>query len=323
MLLPTRILGTGGALPRQAWTTAEVVAKAHGDYSVERIVEKTGIQRRHWSGPDDTAAGLAARALREALEMAQMEAGALRRIIFVNSIAGDHFLPPTSCMVMKELGLSGSCDCFDLNNACMGFLSGLDLAARSVATGCGPVAVVVAECPSWYIKPEDPRPWFVFGDAAGAAILGEGRADEGVLGVALANDPFKGGSVMLPNPGRTGEATSIQFVAGNKKMGEVALGAMMGAMHEVLSQTGLTLGDMDWLVPHQPNGRMLDHMLNLLQISEERIVRVVDQIGSTGAASMATSLNRLMRERQVEPGQLILLAGVGTGISYGAMVVRV
>lgn len=322
--LPVRLLGTASVLPGKRWTTEEVVARTQTSKTVEEIKAKTGIEARNWLEPGQTAAEVCAQALRLALEDAGMEATELRRIIFATSTAGDSFLPPTSCHIMKHLGLAGTCDCFDMNNACMGFLSGLDLAARSVATGYGPVAVVTVECPSWYIKPEDPRPYLVFGDAAGAAILGPSeRPDQGVLGVTLGNDPIKGGSLFLPNPGRTGEPSFFEFRASNANMGKIALGAVIDSARALLDRTGLTLEDIDWFVPHQPNGRMLDKMLEQIGLTEDHIVRVVDQIGSTGAASMATGLAQLLRRRPVKSGDLVLLAGVGTGISYGAMLIRV
>ncbi len=321
--LPVRVLGSSSALPARRLTTGQVLALSTSTQPPDLIRGKTGIDARHWTSPGETMAELAAEALAGALDQAGLEAAAVKRLIFVNSTGGDQLLPPTSNLVMKALGLAGSCDCFDLNNACMGFLTALDLAARSVTTGLEPVAVVVVEFLSRFIRADDTRPFVVFGDAAAAAILGPATGDEGVLGLALSNDPTEGGSIWLSHPSVTGDAAeTIRFLHSNANMGEIALGALIGSAREVLRQSGLTLDDVDWFVPHQPNGRMLDKTLDALQIPEGKIVRVVDQIGSVGAAAMAVSFDRLRRERPVKAGDRVLFAGVGTGVAGGALLLQ-
>jgi 3-oxoacyl-[acyl-carrier-protein] synthase-3 len=322
-MIPARILGTASALPKQCFTTEQVVAQTTSERTAEEIKAKTGIDRRHWAEPGDRAADLGAEALRAALERAGIEATDLRRLIFVTSTGGDQLLPATSNIVMKELGLAGTCDCFDMNNACMGFVTALDIAARSVATGLGPVAVVCVQFLSRYIRKEDARPYVVFGDAAAAAIVGPSTGSEGILGVTLANDPMQGGSIWLSHPALTGNADeALTFRASNKNMGKIALGALIQSAHDILDEAQMTVDDIDRFVPHQPNGRMLDRTLEGLGIPEDKIVRVVHEIGSVGAAAMGVSFDRLMRTRPVKPGDTILFAGVGTGIAYGAMLYR-
>src|SRR5262249_53288002 len=143
---------------------------------------------------------LGAEALRLALDNAGMKPAELRRLIFVNSSGGDHLIPATANAAAHALGIKGTCDAFDVNNACTGFITAFDLAARSAATGLGPVGVVVAEIFSDIIVPEDPRPYVVLGDAAAAVVIGHGRGGEGIRGVSLANDGDIGGTVMMRHP---------------------------------------------------------------------------------------------------------------------------
>src|SRR5262249_16718663 len=162
--LRVRIAGTASVAPGHAVSTAELARQARPPRDPEQVEARTGIVSRHFAEPAQTKAEVGAEALRLPLEAAGIAAARLARIIFVNSHGGDVLVPATANTVAAMLGLRGTCDCFDLNNACMGFLSAFDLAARCVATGCGPVAVVASEMGSRYITPDDPRPFLVCAD---------------------------------------------------------------------------------------------------------------------------------------------------------------
>jgi 3-oxoacyl-[acyl-carrier-protein] synthase III len=161
--IPVRIAGTGTVPAGRAVSTAELVARL-GQGDVAAIEAKTGIVSRWFAEPGDTSAKFGTHALGAALDMAGIGAEALDRLVFVSSLGGDALIPATSNMIAAGLGLRGSCECFDMNNACMGFLSAFDVAARSIATGRGPTAIVAAELGSRFIVPEDPRPYLVVGD---------------------------------------------------------------------------------------------------------------------------------------------------------------
>src|SRR5262249_19289553 len=154
--------------------------------------------------PSTKSAPLGAEALRRALDAAAVAPGELRRLIFVTSTGGDYLFPATANAVAQALGIEGTCDCLDINNACMGFLTAFDLGVRSVATGLYPLGIVVVELPSHHITPSDPRPYLVFGDAAGAVVLGPGRPGEGIRGVSLANNGALVDAVTLAHPGPSG-----------------------------------------------------------------------------------------------------------------------
>ncbi len=309
-------------MPERSVTTAELVAQVPGTWDAARIETRTGIAVRHFVAPGTTAAGLGAAALRIALDAARLPADALTRIIFVDSLGGDRLIPATANDVMGALGITHGCDCFDLNNACLGFLSALDVAARGVATGQQAVAIVVAELGSRFITPDDPRPFFVFGDGAAAVIVTEGRDGEGILGSVLRNEPGNAGGVTLAHPGHTATRETIRFTKPNARMLDLALELVRDSTDTVLAQAGLRLADVEWVLPHQPNGVMLDAFVRTLGVAAERVVPVVHETGSVGAASIPISLDRLMSSGRVRAGDRILMVGVGAGLSSGATLLR-
>jgi 3-oxoacyl-[acyl-carrier-protein] synthase III len=255
--------------------------------------------------------------------MAGVRPEELERLIFVSSLGGDALIPATSNKVAAAIGLRGSCECFDLNNACMGFLSAFDVGARSVATGRGPVAIVACELGSRFITPDDPRPYLVVGDGVAAAVLTPGRDGEGILGVWLRNDGTLAGDVELAHPGLTGKRETTRFTSSNKHITELAVDGFRWGIDAVLEQAGVALGDVEWVVLHQPNGSLFQTVATALALDPDRMLNVVREVGSVGSASMPIGLDRLLRSGRVRPGDRILMAGVGAGASYGAMLLRV
>lgn len=322
-MIPVRILGTGSVLEGRRVGTAELVRRAMPGRDPAEVERRIGISHRHWVERGTSAASLGARALRQALEAAGCAAEALARIIFVSSTGGDTLIPATVHAVARELGLDDSCDGFDLNNACTGFLSAYDLAARSVATGVGPVAVVVAETFSRYLPPEKPRPYLVMGDAAAAVVLGEGRPGEGLLASYLRNNASLRDRVIMRHPGWTGEPPFLQFDATYDEITDSALHAILKSCRAATGAAGVPLGEVEWFLPHQPNGRMLEGILTHLEVRPERTLSVVEEIGSVGAASVPVSLDRLARSGRLRPGDRLLMAAVGAGTGYGALLHRV
>ena len=321
--LPVRILGTGAVLPGRPWTTAEIAATLSTGRDAAEWERRTGIGTRHWAEPGAKKAPFAAEALRRALDAAGLPAAALRRIVVTQSVAPDFVFPATANRVAAELGLAGSCDAFDVNNACMGFLTAFDIAARSAATGMGPVGVVAAELGSRMIRAEDHRPYLVFGDAMAAAVIGDARPGEGVIASAYGNDGTLPQDVFTEEPSLTGKREYIQFGKSSRDIFEIAFGAMRKGIEAVLERARLRLSEVEWVLIHQPNGAMVELMVERFGIDPARIVKVVHEVGSVGAASIPVSLDRLMRTRPVRPGDRILMAGVGAGVSHGAVLYRV
>jgi 3-oxoacyl-(acyl-carrier-protein) synthase III len=321
--LPVRILGTGSVLPGPPRTTAEIAVHLPVQRDVTEWERLTGIKTRHWVAPGVKKALLAAEALGKALDAAGLPATALRRIVLAHSGTAELMFPATANQVAAELGLAGSCDAFDVNNACMGFLSAFDIAARSVVTGLGPVGIVSAEVPSLVIRPEEHRPYLVFGDAMAAAIIGTARPGEGIIASAYGNNGTLPPDVLLESSIVTGKRAYIQFRQHSGDILEIAFNAMRTGIEAVLERARMQLCDVEWVLLHQPNGSMVKHMMKRLGIDPARMVIVVHEIGSVGSASIPVSLDRLMRTRPVQSGDRILMAGVGGGVSHGAVLYRV
>ncbi|MDC0708015.1 3-oxoacyl-[acyl-carrier-protein] synthase III C-terminal domain-containing protein [Stigmatella sp. ncwal1] len=319
-MIPVRILGTSSAAPGRVVTTAELATALGRD--PQTVESRTGIHTRHWCAPGTRMAEVGAEVLRGALGTAGLSAGALRRLIFVNSTGGDTLIPATANQVAAALGLSGSCDAFDLNNACMGFLSAFDIAARSIATGLGPVAIVTVEMLSRAVAADSPRSYLVLGDAAAAVVLGAAREGEGLLGSVLSNNGTLPPDTFMGHPLLTGRPERVQFFAAKEEIRRIALEALSSATQAVLEQAQVALRDIEWVLPHQPNGSMFHSVIEALGLDPARTVPVVEELGSVGAAAIPVSLDRLLRTRPVRPGDRILMAGVGAGVSRGALLYR-
>ncbi len=327
-MIRSSILGTAHALVGRQVHTDELLARAFPDRAPGPLRQRIGIDTRYWVHDHQTTAEIGAGVLGDALADARLDARELDRIILVISSGGDCLVPASANGVAHQLGLDNTCDCFDLNNACTGFLSGLDIASRCVATGSGPVAVVAVETLSRHIDPSHPRAWVVLGDAAGACILGPGDGSEGVLASHFSNrgawqDAVYGPHPILPRlPDKTPTDRFIDFHRGYQEIRELALSQLWETVDALMAQSGLAVGDIDWLAPHQPNGGLLDFILSELGVAPERTVRVVQEIGSVGAASVAVTLDRVRRQRPLAPGDTLMLLAMGGGISHGGLLWR-
>lgn len=325
MQLPVRIISTASLLPGEPRTTEELAAIAMPGRDPADVVRRTGIRTRWFADEGTTMASMGATVMASALAKAGMAPGDLRRLIFVNSTGGDVHMPATANALLDHLGVAHSCACFDLNNACVGFMSALDAAARCVATGVGPVGVVVAELGSRHIRPDDPRPYVIFGDVAIAAVIGPAEADEAFLGTAFGNNGALRDTVVMAHAGRTlqpGGQETIKFSKSYADIKSIAIDGLTRSAEQIFAATGASWQSVDWVVPHQPNGAMLTMIQDHFAIPAARIVPVVGDIGSVGAASVAYGLDRLLCERDVKAGQTVLMLGVGAGLSYGAILYR-
>jgi 3-oxoacyl-(acyl-carrier-protein) synthase III len=323
MMIPVRILGTASAFPGRLISTAEIAAAAIPPIDPDALEAKTGIRTRYHAGPGMLLSEIAVTAVRGAVENAGIDVRDLRRVILVSSSGGDIIGPATASAVVHALGLDNRADGFDVVNACTGFLTALDVGARSVATGLFPVAVVAAELLSRGLRPDLVRPYVVFGDGAGAAVLGPGRPGEGIVGHSFVNDGSLGGTVFVEHPSLTRKMEYVQFNVSNREMGSIVLEGMRRIVEDLRERYGLSMADMDWVVPHQPNGVMLAAIVDELAIDPAKVVATVAEVGSIVAASIPVCLDRLLRTRPVRPGDRILMLGVGSGVAYGGVIYRV
>jgi len=304
--------------------TAELAGRMNPPADAADLERRTGIASRHFAEPSPTCSSdLGAEVLRRALDDAGMRAEELERVIFVSSTGGDVVTPANATRVIARLGLVDTCDGFDVANGCVGFLSALDVAARCLATGMGPIAIVDVELLHRVIAPADPRPFLIFGDAAVAVVLDRGRPGEGMLASWLRNDGVAGGDVHLHHPLATREIAGVYFTTSGHRMGQDAVGYMRRAAQVVVDRAGLRMDEVEWVLPHQPNGRMLESIIDGLGLDRTRVASMVRDNGSVSAASLPISLHRLRASGRVRPGDRILLVGVGTGLAYGAVLLRV
>jgi 3-oxoacyl-[acyl-carrier-protein] synthase-3 len=322
-MIRARLLGTGSFLAGRLVPTEEVARSAAPGKNPVDVEHKIGIATRYWVDSNTKAADMGAEALRRALDASGISKSDIRRIIFVSSTGGDMLIPATAHLVCDRLGLHDSCDAFDINNSCAGFLTALDIASRSVATGIGPVGIVSSEIFSRYMPVEKPRPYLVMGDAAAAAIVAPTTRDEGLLASFLASSAELRREVTMQHPGLSSPPTFLQFDATYEKLTDVAVDALAKSSAAALAAAGVELRDVEWFLPHQPNGRMLEKILAVMNVPLERTLTVVEEIGSVGSASVPVSLDRLIRSGKVRPGDRILMAAVGAGTGYGAVLFQV
>jgi 3-oxoacyl-[acyl-carrier-protein] synthase-3 len=322
-MIPVRILGTGTAFPGRPIPTSEIAARVIPPADPDALFAKTGIKTRYHSAPGALITACAVPAVRAAVENAGIELRDVRRVILATSTGGDVIGPSTANVIIHELGLDNRADAFDVINACSGFLTAFDIGARSVATGLYPVVVVASEVVTRGLKPEIPRPYVVFGDGAGAAVLGPGRPGEGVVGCSFVNDGGVGSTVFVAQPTLTHEIEFVRFVVSNGDMARIVLGGMRATLKDLQDRHGLGVADMDWVILHQPNGPMIQAVLAELGIDPAKAVNTVEDVGSIVAASVPVCLDRLFRTRPVRPGDHILMLGVGSGVSYGGIIYRV
>ncbi|MCB9526542.1 MAG: ketoacyl-ACP synthase III [Myxococcales bacterium] len=299
-------------------TTETLIRQAMPERDPVDMARRIGIDARHFADPGDTVAEIGAALLRTALDQAGWAPHTLQRLILVNSHGGDHPIPATANAVLEAAGIRHTCGAFDLNNACTGFVTALDLAARLVATGLERVAVLTVELLSKWIDASQPRALVVLGDAGAACLVEAGPPGAGLLAADFGNDGEKLPSVTLQH----GVAERITFGVPGRAFFDYALEGMLRSAQTVLTQAALDSTEVDWFVLHQPNGALFDRFLEVLAIPPERTVRLVDRIGSVGAASAACGLAELRATRPLRPGQTVLFVAVGAGASRGALLWR-
>ena len=322
MIIPVRIAGSAWLLPGASVATEPLVEASMPGRDADELARRVGIATRHWAGPGETVASVGAQVLEAAATSAGLPLTALRRVILVNSHGGDHPIPASVNALLHILGLDDVVGGFDLNNACTGFVSAFDTAARLVATGEGPVAVVAVELLSRFIGPEQPRSYVVLGDAAAAVILDTPRGAGALLAADFGNDGRKLPAVTLDHPGLTGQDEKIVFGAPGPDFHQYALDGMLTSVDRTLRRAGHELSQVAHWALHQPNGALLDAFMAALGLTARQIVRIVDRAGSVGAASAAVTLCRLLAEHEVHEGDLLMLAAVGAGASRGAVLLR-
>jgi len=317
----SRITGTGSYLPPRRLSNADLVAQLAGqgvESSDDWIVERTGIRSRHFADPGVFSSDLALQACRQALQAAGRSASDVDLIIVATSTP-DMVFPSTACILQSKLGAAGGA-AFDVQAVCSGFIYALTVADALIRTGSARCALVVgAEIFSRLLDFQDRTTCVLFGDGAGAVVL-EASDSPGILATDIHAD---GKYVdLLCVPGHV----SGGLVAGNpllrmdgQAVFKLAVGVLEECARTVLAKAGKTEADIDWLVPHQANIRIMQSTARKLKLPMDKVVVSVDQHGNTSAASIPLALDGAVRSGQIQPGQTVLLEGVGGGFAWGAV----
>jgi 3-oxoacyl-[acyl-carrier-protein] synthase-3 len=322
MTLRSVIMGTGSALPRRCVTNAEMETMV--DTSDEWIVARTGIRERYIAGEGETTSTLATDAARAALAMAGIEAGEIDLIILATATP-DQTFPASATIVQAALGIN-DCVAFDVSAVCSGFLYALTVADNMLRGGAARTALVIgAETFSRILDWEDRTTCVLFGDGAGAVVLQAQESDEatgrGILASRLHADGRHNALLNVDGgPSTTGTVGKVRMKG--QDVFRHAVTNLASVLSEVLETAGLESADIDWVVPHQANARILDATARKLGLAAEKVVVTVDRHANTSAASVPLALDTAVRDGRVKRGDLIVLEAMGGGFTWGASVLR-
>ena len=317
----TRITGTGSYLPPNRLTNhalAAQLAEQGVETSDQWIVERTGIRARHFAADGVVASDLAVEAARHALEAAGRSAADIDLIIVATSTP-DMVFPSAACIVQQKLGVQG-CPAFDVQAVCSGFVYALTIADSMIRTGAASKALVIgAEVFSRILDFKDRTTCVLFGDGAGAVVL-EASDTPGILATELHADGRHVGILCVPGTVSGGQVLGDPLLKmDGQAVFKLAVGVLEDVARSVLAKAGKTEADIDWLVPHQANIRIMQSTAKRLKLSMDKVVVTVDQHGNTSAASIPLALDVAVRSGKVRRGDTVMLEGVGGGFTWGAV----
>jgi len=322
MTLRSVILGTGSALPSRIMTNAELATIV--DTSDEWIVERTGIRERRIASEGETTSSLAVDASRAALEAAGIDAADLDLIILATATP-DQTFPATATTIQAALG-NTDCIAFDVAAVCSGFLYALTVADNMLRGGSAKTALVIgAETMSRILDWEDRTTCVLFGDGAGAVVLRAEESDDvvgrGILGSKLHADGRHNGLLNVDGgPSTTGTVGKLRMKG--QDVFRHAVVNLASVLREVLEQAAIPISEVDWVVPHQANARILDATARKLGLPAERVVVTVDRHANTSAASVPLALDTAVRDGRIKKNDIIVLEAMGGGFTWGACVLR-
>ena len=315
------VTGVGHYLPEQAVSNDEMSLRV--DTSDEWITARTGIRQRHFAGPHETTAFMGTAAAREALSAAGIEAASVDAIILATATP-DQAFPATAVHVQAALGIKGGF-AFDISAACSGFIYALSVADAMVRAGqVKTVLVIGSEVYSRILNFEDRGTCVLFGDGAGAVVLQAkdvGSDGPGILSTHLHSDGAF--AEILYVDGAVGQRDRPgHLVMNGREVFRQAVTLLASAVNEALEANDMTPKDIDWLVPHQANRRIIDGVSKKLGLPAERVVLTVDKHANTSAASIPLALWQAVSDGRIKPGQLILLEALGGGLTWGSALLR-
>jgi 3-oxoacyl-[acyl-carrier-protein] synthase III len=327
MTLYSKIIGTGSYLPPKRVTNHELAAQLAEkgvETSDEWIVSRSGILARHYAEPDVLSSDLALEASRRALDMAGIDANDIDLILLATSTP-DHFggFPSTACIVQRKLGITNGCAAMDLQAVCSGFVYAVSVADSFIKSGAHKnVLVIGAEVFSRILDFQDRTTCVLFGDGAGAVVL-TGSGSPGILATKLHADGSHADILCMPGNIRSGTVEGSAFLhMDGQAVFKLAVSVLDKVANETLRTADMTASQIDWLIPHQANIRIMQGTAKKLGIPTEKMVVTVDQHGNTSAASIPLALDAAMRDGRIKPGQNVMMEGVGGGFTWGAVLAQ-
>ena len=307
------ITGTGSCLPERVVTNQELEETV--DTTDEWIRERTGILQRHIAGEKETTASMGAKAAREALDAAELAPDDVDMIVLATTTP-DRIFPGTACHIQRELG-TPVCPAFDVQAVCSGFIYGLDIARRFIMTGGGDTVLVIgSEVLSRIVDWSDRSTCVLFGDGAGAVVL-QARDEPGILSTHLHADG-RYDHLLQVSPEVNGAFIEMK---GNEVF-RMAVNTLGRIVDETLEANQMDRHEVDWLVPHQANHRIIAATARKLDLPMERVVVTVDQHGNTSAASVPLALNQAVRDGRIQSGDVLMLEAFGGGFTWGSALIR-
>jgi len=327
MTLYSKIIGTGSYLPPKRVTNNELaiqLAEKGIETSDEWIVSRSGISARHYADPAVQSSDLAVEAARRALEAAKLSPGDIDLIIVATSTP-DHFggFPSTACVVQRKLGIANGGAAFDVQAVCSGFVYAMSVADSFIKSGAHKnVLVIGAEVFSRILNFDDRTTCVLFGDGAGAIVMSASN-EPGILSTKLHADGSHGDILCVPGSVTAGaiEGSAFLYMDGQAVF-KLAVTVLEKVANEALEAAGLSSSQIDWLIPHQANIRIMQGTAKKLGLPLEKMVVTVDQHGNTSAASIPLALDAAVRDGRIKPGQNVMMEGVGGGFTWGAVLAR-
>ena len=318
----SRIIGTGGVLPQRILTNADLEKMV--DTTDQWIQDRTGIRERHVVSDGEYTGDLAERAARQAIDAAGLAPGDIDLIVLATTTP-DKIFPSTACLLQARLGING-CPAFDIQAVCTGFVYGMSVADKFIRTGAATRALVVgAETLSRIIDWTDRSTCVLFGDGAGAVVL-EASDEPGILSTHLHADgayehllTVDGG--ISQGYEKLAEGAGYIRMQGNEVF-RVAVTTLGHIVDETLQANGMAKGDVDWLVPHQANFRIIHATAKRLQLPMERVVVTVDRHGNTSAASVPLAFDVAVRDGRIRRGDTVLMEAFGAGFTWGSVLLH-
>jgi 3-oxoacyl-[acyl-carrier-protein] synthase III len=317
-MIYSKILGTGSYLPKKILTNADLEKLV--DTSDQWIVERTGIKQRHIVGPGENALTMAEQAGWQALEAAGLKPNEIEMII-VASTTPTMVFPSTACLLQASYGIAG-CPAFDLNaSACAGFMYGFSIADQYIRTGTIKNALIIgSEVMSQIVEWSDRSTCVLFGDGAGAVVIGQSQ-EPGVFSTHLHADGSHKDVLYLPlGTGKPPAPETLKMV-GNSLF-KLAVNELGDLFDETLTANHMQKSQVDWLIPHQANIRIIQAMAKKLDLPLERVAITLDQQGNTSSASIPLALDQAIRDGRIQRGQNLMMEGFGGGLSWGSALVK-